>query len=221
MFALRANRAVAAFCALLASGAAFAQDVTVPEVQTGQGVSQSGTQTRAAALQLPIIAFSHDKVLAKSVLGRAVEQRFEAMRLELSDENESVAASLEQEEKELSDLKASLSKEEFATRADAFDLKVTGIRAVQKEKLDAIQSVYDQGIRTFESNLVKVLEEIAIELNALAVFELQQLYLRSRSIDVTDEVIRRLDARAAGPDPESLGQSSPESADTSGDEAKP
>lgn len=191
------------FCLCLTvtvSGPVWAQDALNAPVEPQNTIATTEPRTpelQRVIVQVPLIAFDRDRILNESDIGRALEAKITTMRTDLVAENDAIFATLETEEKALSDLKATLSSEEFALQADAFDAKVIAIRAEQKLKLEAVQSTYDQGTRDFEAALNVVLKEIAQEVGAVAVFERAQFYLMSGSIDISREAVARLNALAA------------------------
>lgn len=181
----------------LATGACFAQESSA--VESG-GVAVAVTEAAGEAngrrlLQSPIVAFDRAEILARSQLGLEISSESDVLQAEILAENERVNAELEAEEKELLALKQTLSAEEFRPRADAFDAKVLKARAVAEERANAAQEAYSAGIARFEQALNIVLTSIARDVGAVAVFERQQIYLLSGTIDISNEAIVRLDAR--------------------------
>jgi Skp family chaperone for outer membrane proteins len=165
-----------------------------PAAVLGAGAPSLASSQRNS-MQTQIIAFDRDKVFQNSEAGRVLDAKIQTLRDDLVAENDRIYADLEAEEKSLLTLKGSLSSEAFRLKADAFDTKVTAIRAEQKLKSETVQQAYDQGARTFEQSLNVVLTEIAREVGAVAVFERKQIYLMSGSIDISAEAIRRLDVQ--------------------------
>jgi len=185
-------------CAVFAanvSGPLSAQDAeneaATPDVTSEAEIAPQPQNTIA---QIPLIAFDRERIFENTDIGRALEAKVEALLNDLVVENDTIFASLEAEEQELTELKNTLSKEDFAKKAEAFDEKVIAIRAEQKAKSEAIEQTRDQGLRAFEDTLNVVLKDIAQEVRAVAVFERTQIYLMSGSIDISLEVIKRLNA---------------------------
>ncbi|MBU2936857.1 OmpH family outer membrane protein [Pacificibacter sp. 1_MG-2023] len=177
------------------SGPLSAQDAeneaAAPDVTSEAEIAPQPQNTIA---QIPLIAFDRERIFENTDIGRALEAKVEALLNDLVIENDTIFASLEAEEQELTELKNTLSKEDFAKKAEAFDEKVIAIRAEQKAKSEAIEQTRDQGLRAFEDTLNVVLKDIAQEVRAVAVFERTQIYLMSGSIDISLEVIKRLNA---------------------------
>lgn len=142
----------------------------------------------------PVLVFDRARVLSQSLIGLALEARIEAERAKLLAENDKIYADLEAEEQLISDQRAVMSDEVFRDRASKFDEKVTGARAEQDEKARKVQALYDSGLEDFEKDMNQVLTGVARDLGATLVFERQQVYLMSGSIDVSKLVIDQLDA---------------------------
>lgn len=187
-------------CAVFAanmSGPLWAQDTENEATDQSAVIApRIETQPHNTVLQVPVIVFDRDRIFEQSDLGRALEAEIEALSNDLVLENDEIFAALESEEKALTDIKSTLSKEDFAKKADAFDAKVIAKRAEQKAKSETIQQTKDQGLREFDTTLNVVLREIAQEVRAVAVFERAQIYLMSGSIDISLEVIKRLNANS-------------------------
>ena len=139
-----------------------------------------------------VLVVDTDAVLANSVYGVQLEQRFEQAAKELVAENERIEAELTAEEKALTDERAALDPKVFRQKADAFDEKVTRIRAEQDAKASAVQAIRDEGRADFIGALTEVLADIARERGAVMVLEQAQVFLSASSIDVTDLAVQRL-----------------------------
>ncbi|MBU2866308.1 OmpH family outer membrane protein [Pacificibacter marinus] len=185
-------------CAVLSvnvSGPLSAQDAENDAAeQSVASEPEMESQPQNTIAHVPVIAFDRERIFENTDIGRALEAKIETLLNDLVVENDTIFAALEAEEQELTELKSTLSKEDFAKKADAFDEKVIAIRAEQKAKSEAIEQTKDQGLRAFEDMLNVVLKDIAQEVRAVAVFERAQIYLMSGSIDISLEVIKRLNA---------------------------
>ncbi|WP_417258768.1 OmpH family outer membrane protein [Celeribacter sp.] len=166
-------------------------DITPLGVATGGDESLDATPSLPV---LPVLVFDRARILSDSLIGQAFEDDIEKARADLIQENNEIYNALEEEEAELSDLRPTLSEEAFAQKADAFDQKVTAVRAAQDRKSAEIQTLYDTKLQAVEQEMNEALSAVAREVRALVVFERQQVYMMSGAIDVSSEIIRRLDA---------------------------
>ncbi|WP_417248842.1 OmpH family outer membrane protein [Celeribacter sp.] len=171
-----------------------------------QGLSEVATgETRNPVQQLPVVVFDRARVLSDSAAGQALEAEIEALRNDILAENNAISDALEAEERALAEERLTLSEGAFRAKADAFDQKVTDVRAEQDRKAAQVQAAYDEGIAELETLMNAALASVARELRAVIVLERQQVYLLSGSIDISAEVIRRLDRLASIQDADGEG----------------
>lgn len=163
--------------------------------EAATSVAPSATSTQQTVL--PVLVFDRSRILSDSKLGQAFEAEIQQTRDALVQENNDIYAALEVEEAEISALRPTLSEEAFVQKADAFDQKVTSVRAAQDRKANDIQALYNSGLEEVEQKMNAALTSVAREVRAIVVFERQQVYLMSGAIDVSTEIIRRLDAQFA------------------------
>lgn len=112
----------------------------------------------------------------------------------LAAENRRIESELSDEEQALTDQRPSLSITEFATLAQTFDTKVQSLRATQDRKSRALQERLEAERRTFASQTGPILVEIARERGALMILDKTVALMSFDVVDITDEVVRRLDA---------------------------
>ncbi|SFI76302.1 OmpH family outer membrane protein [Celeribacter neptunius] len=195
--------ALAAICCLTGT-ALTAQDVPQGNAQGGPQDSPQGEATDPASaagsvrngkLIFPVLVFDRARVLSQSQAGQDLEARAEAERSALLAENDKIYADLEAEEQAIADMRDSLSDEDFKARAQAFDAKVTEVRAEQDAKGKELQTFYDTRLAQLEQDMNGVLTGIARDYGAVLMFERGQVYLMSGAIDVSAIAIDRLDAR--------------------------
>lgn len=192
-----------------------ASDVT-PELAT-DGVSASQAASAPVQPILPILVFDRARILALSDMGKNFEATIDAKRAEQLSENKEIQDALEEEERELAALKKEMDEAEFAKLAEAFDLKVTEARDVQNAKGADIQAYYDAELAAFDTAMNAALTQVAREVRAIVILERQQVYLMSSSIDVSSEVIRRLDLVFAA----QQSQNTPDEATDAGQDSSP
>ncbi|MFT6605471.1 MAG: Skp family chaperone for outer membrane protein [Halocynthiibacter sp.] len=142
-----------------------------------------------APSQSNILTVDTDFIFANSLYGVQIEQDFNAAAQILIAENGEIEARLTTQEKALTDERASLSLEEFRTRAQAFDIRVQALREEQRVKETEVQAIRATGRQTFQEVLTPVLTKIARERGASVMFERQQVFLSAESIDVTLEAL--------------------------------
>jgi Skp family chaperone for outer membrane proteins len=145
-------------------------------------------------LQSAILVIDLDRFFTNSLFGRRIQAEFQAARTELLTENSEKFAELTAEEQELTELRPSLSREEFSKLANEFDAKAQTIRAEQTTKGNELQARPGQARQQFLSIAQDVLIEIMNERRALAVLSQDAVLIPADSINITEEAIARIDS---------------------------
>ena len=174
--------AVLAICGLaLWGGASVAQTVE--------------TSTEAPApVASPLLTLDEDRLFAASAFGKALIAQQEAEGQKLAAENRRIEAALEEEEKSLTTRRASMTREEFTPLADAFNVKVEGIRSAQNAKSRDLARVFDTERQRLLEVVRPVLATLLTERGAVAIIDKRAVFAGFDEVDITDEVIARLDA---------------------------
>lgn len=143
----------------------------------------------------PVVVFDAEQLYSESLLGQAYQAEFDARRDALNAEDRQYELDLTREEQELADLRATMSAEEFAPLAAAFDDKAERIRAEQDLKLQELTQYQEQMRRDFFNQAVRVIAEVSLARNADVVLESRTVFLSSERADITQDVIDALDAQ--------------------------
>lgn len=142
----------------------------------------------------PFVTMDSERVYGTTLVGQQITSDLEAKVQDLASENKRIAAELEIEELALTEQRPTMEIADFRTLADAFDQKVQRIRAEQDAKQRELQTLRDGERQSFIDAIAPLLSEIALKHGAVAVFERRSILLSADSIDITQEVIDRIDA---------------------------
>ncbi|MBV1903372.1 MAG: OmpH family outer membrane protein [Marinosulfonomonas sp.] len=146
----------------------------------------------------PILTIDSDRVYGASLAGQRIGAELEMRLQELVSENRRIEAELEAEEQSLTKKRATLPATEFRALADTFDQKVQRIRDEQDAKQRALQTLRENDRRAFVEAISPILSAIGNERGALLILERRDVLLSADSIDITDEVIGRINAAQPG-----------------------
>lgn len=147
----------------------------------------------------PILTLDQDRFFLESDFGRAALERERAATTALEQENKRIEAELVAEEQALTEQRKTLSPEDFAAKADAFDAKVERIRAEQDAKAEALTQARDKDRTAFLQAAVPVLGALLGEKQATAIFDKSQVIVALSAIDITDEAIAKVNTALAKP----------------------
>ena len=164
---------------------------------------------------LPVLTLDQDALYLNSQWGQRVQADLERQGREIAAENDRLEKQFADEERELTQLRATLPPEEFGQRADAFDTRVVEVRRERANAARELQTRANEERGTFFRAALPVLAAMMRERGAVAVLDRHSVFVAADSIDVTEALIQRLDAAigagpgAVAPVPEAVPAPSP------------
>lgn len=159
------------------------------------GAQGQGGPLLSGVPKTPILVIDFERAFAESAFGRRVALESEQAGRAIAAENRRIEAELTAEERELTDLRPSLSPEEFRTLADAFDEKVQRLRDEQDAKARAFGTRTEDARRRFLTVAQPVLEGLLREAGAALILERRSVLVVVDAIDITDPAIARIDSQ--------------------------
>jgi len=146
--------------------------------------------------QQQILVLNQENLLKFSKSGQALLSKENAMKEAHKQEGLRLDFELESEELILTEKRDELIPEEFDKLAIQFDSKVVAVRRDHQQKSEALAGELDSMRKEFFSNIVPVVAKIMKERGASMVFEQRNVLFTGPDIDITAEVIQRLDSEA-------------------------
>ncbi|MFK7835596.1 MAG: OmpH family outer membrane protein [Sulfitobacter sp.] len=157
------------------------------------GAQQTGAGLGLGSVISPVLTIDSERLFLESAFGRRVAAEVEAQGAELQTENRQIETDLEAEEQQLTEVRATLTSEEFRTRANAFDEKVQRIRQAQAAKGRALNEKLDAEREVFLNAAAPVLERLMREADAAVILERRSVFVSASAIEITDDAIALLD----------------------------
>ena len=167
---------VAGLVALLGAVPAPAQEARLPE----RGPS--------------VLVIDREAVLVESRTGRERLADLAAAEGELAAENRRIEADLTAEEADLAARRAGMDPGAFREAADAFDQRVTTIRQTQDAKERVLIERRQRLLELFRQDMLPILGALMEERRAEVMVDRGSVLIFAATADVTEEVIRRIDA---------------------------
>lgn len=155
--------------------------------------------------QSQIVTVDVELIFRSTSVGQQITTELEGKVAALAIENRRIASELEAEELELTEIRKTLEPAEFRVLADAFDEKVQRIRLEQDTKQRDLQNLRDAERQSFGDAIDPLLSSIARERGALVVLERRNVLLSAEGIDITQQVIDRIDEALAADPPDGTG----------------
>ena len=149
-------------------------------------------QPLPAAEKSELFTVDMTKLLRSSEFGKNIIAANNIARKKLQSENEELEKKLLLEEKELSELRKTLSVEEFRPKALEFDKRVSTIRAEQGKKEEILNKKVRKEETDFFKRIYPLLYEILIERGGLILVDQRNIILWDNSVDITDDAIQAI-----------------------------
>lgn len=152
---------------------------------------------QAAAPAMPLRMLDEERLFGQSRVGQRILAGIRAAEADLEAENQRLFDTLAAEEQALTDLRPTLSPEDFRARADAFDQRVESIRAERARANQALQQFSESEAQRFFNQAAPILIRMMEEEGIIAVLRPGAVILEVEGFDITDRAIARLDAALA------------------------
>lgn len=189
----------------LLGGAAFAQASAPPapaqtSASSGTMIGQTSTDSQATVggqvieVPSPILTLDWEELYTRSAWGRRVTAEIEVTSTDLNRENSRIADDLIAEERDLTARRNSLDAKDFRAEADAFDVRVVGIRRAQETKARAVAARSDVERSAFISNAIGLLDAMIEARGAVVVIDRRAIIRGAGAVDVTADMVARADA---------------------------
>ena len=140
-----------------------------------------------------VLTIDPERLFEETQFGLRVLEESEALASALQAENRRIEAELTDEERDLTERRATLPVDEFRALADAFDEKVDRIRSEQDQKAREIQDFREAQQQEFLGRIGPVLLELVRERQAAILLDRRAVFLSAGSVDITDAAITRID----------------------------
>jgi len=164
------------------------------------GSHASGQGNFPTVFPLPVLILDRDVLFSESQLGKAIVTVELETQRKVLDNRRDIVVAFENEEKELTELRANTLGEEFQLLSNDFDARVQAMREEQLAIDVKMQTDTERNRLRFFGLSAPYLSEIMQKYNAIAILDKRTVLLFNKEMDITAEAIKLLDiAYAADP----------------------
>lgn len=180
--------AIACAAALLLSVAAAPAAAQAPSAtaETSDGGADAATLIAVVDVQGTL----RNSDAAREIQSRINERR-QAYQRQVTEEEKALRTS----EQDLQQQRATLAPEDYQQRLRAFRNRVTGVQKSVQERRRALDQAFTMAMNQVRDELVAVIAEIANERGAQVVLFKEHIVIAEKSLDISDEALRRLNER--------------------------
>ena len=142
-----------------------------------------------------VAVLDFQQVLRESAAAQDIRRQIEAYRKSYQDEIKAEEEKLRAEEADLKRQRTVLSPEAFEERRRSFEKKVIEVQREVQERTRALDNAFNDAMELLQSNLVPIVTEMTRAGRFNVVVEKSQVMFAQTDLDITKEVIEKLNER--------------------------
>ncbi len=158
----------------------------------GFGQNASAQQTGSEVI---IAIVDVQKILEDSKASKTVQAALEKQRTSFQNDISQQENTLRTADQDLSRQRANLSPEDFEKKRLDLEQKAATLRRDVQAKRQQLDRMFQTSMNTIRTTLLQVIDEIAAERKATLVLSKNQVLLAAKEFDVTEEAMKRLNAK--------------------------
>jgi Skp family chaperone for outer membrane proteins len=149
-----------------------------------------------AKLPNPVIAIVDvQRILQESLAAKSVQKQLEAQRLKFQNEIEGEENGLRQAEQDLTKQRDKLAAQAYADQEQQLRQRFSTVENHVQSRRKVLDQSFTDSMNTVRSALLDVVDKVAHEHGANIVIVKQQALWTDQPLDITDEVLKRLDLK--------------------------
>lgn len=153
------------------------------------------TYAPAQVQQSQVLLLDPQRLYVESAYGLSLRQALEDDRKALEAENRRLSDNLRAEELRLTELRKTMSPQDFAAAALEFDAKVEAARQAQDEKTRKADERLAQQYTVFLRQTRPIVAQMMVERGGTIILDGSTgVFMNLSAIDITDQAIERIDA---------------------------
>ena len=152
----------------------------------------------ASAAELPpavIAVLDYQSVLRESLAAKDIRRQIEAYRKAYQQEIARDEGKLREDEEELKRQRAVLAPAAFEERRRAFESRVIDLQRRVQDRTRQLDQAFDKAMGELRNPLIPIVKELTVQMGVNVVVENSQVLVVSKSLNITDQVIQRLNQR--------------------------
>lgn len=177
--------------------APLAQNAKAPAAPKAAAAAPAAPAAAPAGPLPPIVAaiIDYNKVMRETKAAKGIRDQIETRRKSYQDQIAKEEQRLDGLQKELAKQRGVLSAEAFGKKRDDFQKQYLGVQRMVQERRRQLDQVSSAAYNQVKSAMVQVATDLSATRGFNAVLPASTVLLYSPQIDLTDEVIRMVDAR--------------------------
>lgn len=151
-------------------------------------VSDDDTQ-----IPTPLLTIDQDVLFKQSLWGKRAQAEIDEQGQALQAENDRLAAELSAQEAKLTEQRPTMDAAEFRRQAEAFDLHATTVRRERAQAVADLNARAEADQSAFYKAALPIMGEVMKLRGAAAILDRRTVFVAADSVDITAELVTRLD----------------------------
>jgi len=135
------------------------------------------------------------KILEECKASKTVQSALEKQRTSYQNDISQQENALRTADQDLSRQRATLSADDYEKKRQELEQKAATLRRDVQAKRQQLDRMFQTSMNTIRTTLLQVVDEIAAERKATLVLSKNQVVLSAKEYDITDEAMKRLNAK--------------------------
>lgn len=140
-----------------------------------------------------VVVIDVQRILRESLAAQSVRGQLEDRRTSLRGEFSGLEKDLRDAEQALARQKAVLSEEAFHAKRQQYERRVVEAQQKFEDSRRDLDQAFQQALKEIQVGMLQVAEGVAVEMDADLVLAKSQVMFVNTDLDITDQVITRLD----------------------------
>lgn len=140
----------------------------------------------------PILTIDRDRLLSETLYGQRVNRELEAASQAMAAESRKIEAALEEEERQITEQRATLAPDAFRDLARAFDEKVQALRQEREAAEDNLRLQIEAAQNAFFEQVGPILGALVRERGAVMILDRRAILLAATDVDITEAAVARI-----------------------------
>lgn len=154
--------------------------------------------TNAIAADIPpatLAVLDYQVVLRNCAAGRQIREQIEAYRSEFHNEIAGEEERLKQVEQTLQQQQTILSPEAFAEKRRQFERDVIDMQRRAQDRSRQLERAHNAGLGQIHEAIIPIVQQLTRKLGFNVVVDKTQVLFARRQLDITEQVLKELDAK--------------------------
>lgn len=142
----------------------------------------------------PILTIDRERLFSGTLYGQRVNRELEEASQAMAAETRAIEQALEEEERQLTELRKTMPTDEFRALAAEFDQKVQSLRTEREQAESALRARIEAEQALFFDQIGPILGAVVRARGAVMIIDRRAVLLTAADVDITEDAITQIDS---------------------------